>query len=96
MDRQRPRECFRDDATARFLLHDGDATFDAAFGRTAEAFGLTSIVAARVRGSTIATNGSHLNRTASLGLRREPDVDVCYPPGPWYLPNAFDSLRADG
>lgn len=27
----------------RFLLHDGDATFDAAFGRTAEAFGLTSV-----------------------------------------------------
>jgi len=41
--RQQLRECFPDDASARFLLHDGDATFDAAFGRTAEAFGLTSV-----------------------------------------------------
>ena len=41
--RQQLRESFPDDATARFLLHDGDATFDAAFGRTAEALGLTSV-----------------------------------------------------
>ena len=41
--RQQLREAFPDDATARFLLHDGDATFDAAFGRTVEAFGLTSV-----------------------------------------------------
>jgi hypothetical protein len=41
--RQQLRESFPDDATARFLLHDGDATFDAAFERTAEAFGLTSV-----------------------------------------------------
>jgi putative transposase len=41
--RQQFRESLPDDATARFLLHDGDATFDAAFGRTAEAFGLTSV-----------------------------------------------------
>ena len=40
---QQLRESFPDDATARFLLHDGDATFDAAFSRTAEAFGLTSV-----------------------------------------------------
>ena len=41
--RQQLREAFSDDATARFLLHDGDATFDAAFGRAVEAFGLTSV-----------------------------------------------------
>jgi putative transposase len=41
--RQQLRESFPDDATARFLLHDGDATFDAAFGGTADAFGLTSV-----------------------------------------------------
>jgi putative transposase len=40
---QQLRESFPDDATARFLLHDGDATFDAVFGRTVEAFGLTSV-----------------------------------------------------
>ena len=40
---QQLRESFPDDATARFLLHDGDATFDAPFRRTAEAFGLTSL-----------------------------------------------------
>jgi putative transposase len=41
--RQQLREAFSDDATARFLLHDGDATFDAAFGRAVEAFGLTAV-----------------------------------------------------
>jgi hypothetical protein len=41
--RQQLRESFPDEASSRFLLHDGDATFDAAFGRTAEAFGLTSV-----------------------------------------------------
>jgi putative transposase len=41
--RQQLRETFSDDATARFLLHDGDATFDAAFGRAVEAFGLASV-----------------------------------------------------
>ena len=40
---QQLRESFPDDATARFLLHDGDATFGAAFGRTAQGFGLTSV-----------------------------------------------------
>jgi putative transposase len=45
--RQQLRESFPDNATARFLLHDGDATFDAAFGRTADAFGLTSVRTAR-------------------------------------------------
>jgi hypothetical protein len=37
------REAFPDQANARFLLHDGDATFDAAFGRTVGTFGLTSV-----------------------------------------------------
>jgi putative transposase len=37
------RENFSEDATARFLLHDGDAIFDAAFDRAVEAFGLTSL-----------------------------------------------------
>ena len=41
--RQQLRESFPDEAPSRFLVHDGDATFDAAFGRTAEAFGLTSV-----------------------------------------------------
>ena len=41
--RQQLRETFFEDATARFLLHDGDASFDAAFGRSVEAFGLTSV-----------------------------------------------------
>ena len=41
--RQQLRETFSENATARFLLHDGDATFDAAFGRAVEAFGLTSL-----------------------------------------------------
>jgi putative transposase len=40
---QQLRESFPDDATARFLLHDGDATFDAASSRPAEALGLTSV-----------------------------------------------------
>jgi hypothetical protein len=37
--RQQLRETFSDHATARFLLHDGDATFD----RAVDAFGLTSV-----------------------------------------------------
>jgi putative transposase len=41
--RQQLRECFPDAATARFLLHDGDAIFDAAFVRTADTVGLTSV-----------------------------------------------------
>ena len=41
--RQQLREAFPEDATARFLLHDGDATFDGAFGRAVDAFGLTSV-----------------------------------------------------
>jgi transposase InsO family protein len=41
--RQQLRETFSENATARFLLHDGDATFDAAFDRAVDAFGLTSL-----------------------------------------------------
>lgn len=41
--RQQLREAFSDDATARFLRPDRDATFDAAFGRAVEAFGLTPV-----------------------------------------------------
>jgi putative transposase len=40
--RQQLREALPDDAGARFLRHDGDATFEAAFRRTVEALGLTS------------------------------------------------------
>ena len=42
--RQQLREAFPNEANARFLLHDGETTFDAAFGRNVEAFGLTSVV----------------------------------------------------
>ena len=41
--RQQLREAFPNDANARFLLHDRDTTFDAAFGRAVEAFGLTAV-----------------------------------------------------
>jgi transposase InsO family protein len=41
--RQQLREAFSDHATARYLLHDGDVTFDAAFDRAVDAFGLTSL-----------------------------------------------------
>ena len=41
--RQQLREAFADHATARYLLHDGNATFDAAFDRAVDAFGLTSL-----------------------------------------------------
>jgi putative transposase len=41
--RQQLREAFPNDANARFLLHDRDTTFDAAFGRAVEAFGLTVV-----------------------------------------------------
>ena len=37
------REAFPNDANARFLGHDRDTTFDAAFGRAVEAFGLTAV-----------------------------------------------------
>jgi transposase InsO family protein len=37
------REALPDDAQARFLLHDRDTTFDAAFARAIEAFGLTAV-----------------------------------------------------
>jgi putative transposase len=43
MDGQQLREAFPHDANARFLLHDRDTTFDAAFGRAVEAFGLTAV-----------------------------------------------------
>src|SRR5438477_309350 len=36
-------EAFPDDANARFLLHDRDTTFDAAFDRAVEAFGLAAV-----------------------------------------------------
>lgn len=41
--RQQLREAFPHDPNARFLLHDRDTTFDAAFGRAVEAFGLTVV-----------------------------------------------------
>ena len=41
--RQQLRETLSEHASARFLLHDGDATFDAAFARAVDAFGLTSM-----------------------------------------------------
>ena len=41
--RQQLREAFPNDANARFLVHDRDTTFDAAFSRTVEAFGLTAV-----------------------------------------------------
>ena len=41
--RQQLRETFPNDPHARFLLHDRDRTFNAAFGRTVEAFGLTAV-----------------------------------------------------
>jgi putative transposase len=41
--RQQLREAFPNDANARFLLHDRDTTFDAAFARAVEAFGLTDV-----------------------------------------------------
>ena len=41
--RQQLREAFPNDANARFLVHDRDTTFDAAFGRAVEAFGLTAV-----------------------------------------------------
>jgi transposase InsO family protein len=41
--RQQLREAFPNTANARFLLHDRDTTFDAAFGRAVEAFGLTAV-----------------------------------------------------
>ena len=41
--RQQLRETFSDHATARYLLHDGDATFCAGFDRAVDAFGLTSL-----------------------------------------------------
>ena len=41
--RQQLREAFPHDANARFLLHDRDTTFDAAFDRAVEAFGLAAV-----------------------------------------------------
>ncbi len=41
--RQQLREAFPNKSDARFLFHDRDATFDAAFSRTVEAFGLTPV-----------------------------------------------------
>jgi transposase InsO family protein len=41
--RQQLREAFPNDANARFLLHDRDTTFDAAFDRAVEAFGLAAV-----------------------------------------------------
>ena len=41
--RQPLREAFPDDATARLLLHDRDATFDVAFVNSVNAFGLRSV-----------------------------------------------------
>ena len=41
--RQQLREAVPHDANAWFLLHDRDTTFDAAFSRAVEAFGLTAV-----------------------------------------------------
>jgi len=41
--RQQLREAFPNDANARFLLHDRDTTFDAAFDGAVEAFGLAAV-----------------------------------------------------
>ena len=41
--RQPLPEAFPDDPNARFLLHDRDTTFDAAFDRAVGAFGLTAV-----------------------------------------------------
>jgi transposase InsO family protein len=41
--RQQLREAFPHAANARFLLYDRDTTFDEAFGRAVEAFGLTAV-----------------------------------------------------
>jgi putative transposase len=41
--RQQFRDAFPNDPNARFLLHDRDTTFDAAFGRAVEVFGLTAV-----------------------------------------------------
>jgi transposase InsO family protein len=41
--RQQLRETFSEHAPARYLLHDGDATFDAAFDRVVDTFGVTPL-----------------------------------------------------
>jgi hypothetical protein len=41
--RQQLREAFPNETNARFILHDRDTTFDTAFGREVEAFGLTAV-----------------------------------------------------
>ena len=41
--RQQLREAFPNESHERFLLHDRDTTFNAAFGRSVEAFGLTLV-----------------------------------------------------
>ena len=41
--RQQLREACPNDTKARFLVHDRDTTFDAAFGRTVDAVGLTAV-----------------------------------------------------
>jgi len=41
--RQQLREALPSDTHSRFLLHDRDTTFDAAFDRTVTAFGLTTV-----------------------------------------------------
>jgi putative transposase len=41
--RQQLREAFPNDGNARFLLHDRDTTFDAAFSRAVKAFGLRAV-----------------------------------------------------
>jgi transposase InsO family protein len=41
--RQQLREALPNETNARFLLHDGDTTFDAAFDRTVHALGLSTV-----------------------------------------------------
>jgi hypothetical protein len=82
---QQLRESFPDDATARFLLHDGDATFDAAFGRTAEAFGLTSVRTAHARPGRIpmsnASSGPSVASVWTTSLSSTSDISgECFDP----------------
>jgi putative transposase len=54
--RQQLHEAFPHDASARFLLHDRDTTFDAAFDQAVEAFGLGAVRTALARPGKIPTS----------------------------------------
>jgi hypothetical protein len=65
--RQQLRETFPHAANARFLLHDRDTTFDAAFGRAVEAFGLTAVrTAPRSPWQNPTSNASSARSAASV------------------------------